>query len=262
VHFQEPPLEGRFLRRYKRFFADVELPDGSVVTAHCPNTGSLAGCLVEGSPVWLRDSHDTARKLRFTFQAIRVGPTWVNVDTSLPNRVVRTAFETRRVPGFEKYARVRSEVKYGTNSRIDVLLEDDHLPPCYVEVKNTTLADGECSMFPDAVTSRGLKHLGELCEVVRGGGRALQLFFVSRADVRMFRPADAIDPEYAVALRAAAIAGVEVRAFTAQVNALVLELGTELPVDLCAPPAPTGSVDEKSARATGRSRAAGRKRRP
>lgn len=232
MQFSTPPLVARFQRRYKRFFADALLPDGTVVTAHCPNTGSLMGCLVEGAPVWLRDSGDPKRKLRFTFQAVEVNGAWVNVDTSLPNRVVREAFEARAVPGFEAYTTVRSEVKYGTNSRIDVLLEGAGLPPCYVEVKNTTLAEDGCALFPDAVTSRGLKHLGELGEVVRQGGRALQLFFVSRADVKRFRPADAVDPAYAEGLRLAVQAGVEVRAYCASVTARGLELAAELPVDL------------------------------
>lgn len=232
VQFPLPPLEARFQRRYKRFFVDALLPDGTVVTAHCPNTGSLKGCRVEGARVWLRDSGDPKRKLRYTFQAIEVDGTWVNVDTSLPNRVVREAFESHSIPGFDGYTQIRPEVKYGTNSRIDVLLEGTDLPPCYVEVKNTTLAEDACALFPDAVTERGLKHLGELVEVVRQGGRAVQLFFVSRADVQRFRPADAIDPAYASGLRHAAQSGVEVRAFCATVTEQTLDLGREIPVDL------------------------------
>ncbi|MBI1380333.1 MAG: DNA/RNA nuclease SfsA [Planctomycetaceae bacterium] len=232
MQFPSPPLVARFQRRYKRFFVDAEMPDGTVLTAHCANTGSLMGCLEVGARVWLRDSGDPKRKLRCSFQAIEVDGTWVNVDTSLPNRVVREAFEARAIAGFEAYPIVRAEVKYGTNSRIDVLLEGGDLPPCYVEVKNTTLAQDGWALFPDAVTERGLKHLGELTEVVRQGGRAVQLFFVSRADVRGFRPADSIDPAYAEGLRLAARAGVEVRAFTAQVGEQSLELGAELPVDL------------------------------
>lgn len=232
MQFPSPPLVARFQRRYKRFFVDAEMPDGTVLTAHCANTGSLMGCLEVGARVLLRDSGDPKRKLRCSFQAIEIDGAWVNVDTSLPNRVVREAFEARAIAGLEAYPIVRAEVKYGTNSRIDVLLEGPDLPPCYVEVKNTTLAQDGFALFPDAVTERGLKHLGELTEVVRQGGRAVQLFFVSRADVRGFRPADAIDPAYAKGLRLAARAGVEVRAFTAQVGEQSLELGPELPVDL------------------------------
>lgn len=232
MRFSSPPVEARFLRRYKRFFVDAEVDGGAVVTAHCPNTGSLAGCLAEGAPAWLRDSGDERRKLRHTFQAVRVGSTWVNVDTSLPNRVVAEAFAARGVAGFERYDVVRTEVRYGTDSRVDVLLEGAGLPPCYVEVKNTTLADGACALFPDAVTSRGLKHLGELATVVRAGARAVQFFFVSREDVEVFRPADHVDAAYGAALREVARTGVEVLAFTARVEPDGLELGAPLPLDL------------------------------
>lgn len=231
MRFEDPPIVGRFLRRYKRFFADVEV-DGDVVIAHCPNTGSLLGCKEEGAPAWLRDSKDDKRKLRLSWQAIQVGEAWVNVDTNLPNRVVAEALEAGQVPGLESYTEVKREVKYGENSRIDVLLRGEGLPDAYVEVKNTTLAEGATGLFPDAVTARGLKHLGELAKVVADGHRAVQLFFVSRDDVDVFRPADAIDPAYANALRDAAEAGVEVRAFTTDVQPTELNLARELEIVL------------------------------
>ncbi|HED66273.1 MAG TPA: DNA/RNA nuclease SfsA [Planctomycetes bacterium] len=232
MRFDSPPIEGRFLRRYKRFFADIELPDGTVVTAHCPNTGSLLGCKEPGSPAWLRDSGDPKRKLRMSWQAIRVGDTWVNVDTNLPNRVVFEAIQAGVVPELRGYDEARREVRYGNRSRIDVLLTAGDRPPCYVEVKNTTLAEGGTALFPDAVTSRGLKHLGELREVVRRGERAVQFFFVSRTDVDTFRPADSIDPAYTAALREAASAGVEVLAWAARVAPEGVELDSPLVVDL------------------------------
>jgi sugar fermentation stimulation protein A len=232
VRFPAPPVEARFVRRYQRFFVDVELEGGATLTAHCPNTGSLSGCLASGAPVWLRDSGDERRKLRHTFQAIRVGDTWVNVDTGLPNRVVGTAVAEGRVAALAGYDTVRPEVRYGTGSRIDLLLERAGAPSCHVEIKNTTLADGSTALFPDAVTSRGLKHLFELVEVVRGGGRAVQLFFVSRADVDVFAPADHVDPAYSAALRDAARAGVEVLAFRARVEPQEVALGEAIGVDL------------------------------
>ena len=239
MRFSVAPLEGRLIRRYQRFFAEVELPDGERLVAHCPNTGSLLGCLVPGSPVWLRDSGNPARKLRFTWQAVRIGGTWINVDTSLPNRVVAEAASdptSALVPEFAGYGSVRREVPYGRGSRIDLLLEDGRRPPCYVEVKSTTLAEDGTALFPDAVTERGTKHLGELARLARRGIRAIQFFFVSRDDVERFRPADAIDPVYARALRRAAAAGVEVVAWTTRVEARRLALERALPVEL-APPA-------------------------
>jgi sugar fermentation stimulation protein A len=154
------------------------------------------------------------------------------VDTNLPNRAVRAWIEGGKLAELDGYSSIRPEVKYGTNSRIDLLLEDSARPPCYVEVKNTTLAEAGVAMFPDAVTSRGLKHLGELIEVVRSGARAVQFFFVSRNDVESFRPADSIDPQYAEGLREAASKGVEVLAWSTQVRRDSLRPGRQLPVEL------------------------------
>ncbi len=235
MRFDAPPIEGILLRRYQRFLADVRLADGRTLTAHCPNTGSLLGCQEPGSRVWLRDSGDPARKLRTTWQAIRVAGTWVNVDTSLPNRVVAEALRGGRIAPLRGYPELRREVPYGKGSRIDVLLTRPGSAPCYVEVKSTTLAEGDVGLFPDAVTARGKKHLEELVAVVRAGGRAVQLFFVSRSDVRAFRPADAIDPAYGEALREAAARGVLVLAWTARVEARGLELGRRIRVDLRPP---------------------------
>src|SRR6185436_13653086 len=212
MRFSSAPLEGRLVRRYQRFFTEVELAAGERLIAHCANTGSLIGCLAPGSRVWLRDSGNLARKLRFTWQAIRVGRAWINVDTSLPNRVVAEAVAAGLVPELAGYARLRREVPYGRGSRIDLLLEDERRGTCHVEVKCTTYREGSTALFPDAVTERGTRHLGELARLARAGKRAVQFFFVSRADVELFRPADAIDPEYGRALRRAAAAGVEVLA--------------------------------------------------
>jgi sugar fermentation stimulation protein A len=224
VRIEQPILEGRFLRRYKRFFADIELADGSVVSAHCPNTGSLRGCLEEGRRAILRDSQDPRRKLRYVFQAIQVGRTLVNVDTSLPNHVVHQAILAGRLPELSGYDEVRREVAYGKSSRIDLLLARKRSRKlCYVEVKSTTLAEGRTAMFPDAVTERGRKHLVELEGVVAQGHRAVQLYLVSRSDVGRFAPADAIDPAYGTALRAAARAGVRPDS---------IEIHRRLPVEL------------------------------
>jgi sugar fermentation stimulation protein A len=232
VQFRAAPLRGRFLRRYQRFFAEVELADGERLTAHCPNTGSLLGCLEPGSPVWLRDSGNPERKLRYTWQALRCGRAWVNVDTALPNRVVAEALERERVPELAGYDQQAREVRYGRGSRIDILLSGGPAARCFVEVKSTTLRQGPAALFPDAPTERGRKHLAELERVARRGERAVQFFFVSRADVELFRPADAIDPEYGRALRRAARAGVEVLAWTARVEPRRLELAAPLPIDL------------------------------
>ena len=237
MRFASEPLTGRFVRRWKRFFAELELGDGDVasgerVVAHCPNTGRLLGCLAPGGLAWLRDSGNPARSLRFTWQAVQVGAAWVNVDTSLPNRVVAEAVAAGAVPELAGYAALRREVAYGRGSRVDLLLEDEARGSCHVEVKSTTLVDGDCALFPDAVTARGTRHLAELARLARRGERAVQFFFVNRADVARFRPADAIDPEYGRALRRAVRAGVELVAYSTTVEARALELLRPLPIEL------------------------------
>lgn len=232
MHIDKPVLEARLLKRYKRFFADVELPDGSLLTTHCPNTGTLLGCLEPGNRVWIRDSQNEARKLRYTLQAIEVEGVWVSVDTSLPNAVVHEAVEQGAIGELVGYDGIRREVKYGTGSRIDLLLQREG-EDCYVEVKSTTLADCGVGLFPDAVTARGKKHLEELARVARSKGqRAVQFFLVGRADVECFRPADNIDPAYGKALREAARAGVELLAFRALVEKNKIEVSHPLPVEI------------------------------
>ncbi len=207
------------------------------MTAHCPNTGSLLGCKEEGARVWLRDSRDPKRKLRYTWQAIEVDGAWVNVDTNLPNRVAFEAITAGRIGPLRGYAEARREVKYGRNSRIDILLTKKTGERCYVEVKSTTLAEGRLALFPDAVTDRGRKHLGELVEMVRAGHRAVQFFLISRGDVTRFRSADAIDPKYGETLREAADAGVEVLAYRTRVEPQRFEIERKLRADLTPQPA-------------------------
>ena len=232
MQIQQPVVVGTFIKRYKRFLTDVELEDGSVLTAHCPNTGSMKGCLEAGARVALRDSEDPKRKLSHTFQTIEVGGTWVNVDTGLPNALAFEAVQAGKIEPLLGYANAKREVKYGKNSRIDLLLEDPELGRAYVEVKNTTLAEGELARFPDAVTSRGLKHLNELADVVAAGDRGVMLYCVSRADVKAFSPADDIDPAYSKRLREVAEAGVELLAYSTMVTPTSFELGERLEIRL------------------------------
>lgn len=222
------------MRRYKRFLADVRLADGTVTTAHCPNSGSLLGCREEGLEVHLLDSCNDARRCRYTWVLVRVGRTLVAVDTGIANRVVHEAVTAGEIPELTGYARARREVPYGRRSRVDLLLEGraGDTRPCYVEVKSTTLADGRVAMFPDAVTERGLKHLRELQRMVRRGARAVNLFFLNRGDTRTFRPADAIDREYGRELRRAARNGVELLAVQARITPRGVTAGRAVQVDL------------------------------
>lgn len=228
-----PPLtEGRLLRRYKRFLADVALADGTVVTAHCPNTGSMLGCQAAGSPVWLSAATNPARKLAWTWELVEALPgVRVGLHTGRSNALVREAIEAGLAPQLAGYPDIRPEVPYGQASRIDFLLTAPDRPPCYVEVKNVTAAaEGRIALFPDAVTARGAKHLDELAAQVGAGHRAVLVFCVQRADVAEVRPADAIDPHYGQRLRAAMAAGVEVIALGARVGVEEIRVERVLPV--------------------------------
>jgi sugar fermentation stimulation protein A len=231
MQIEQPTTEGKLLKRYKRFLADVEMEDGEVITAHCPNTGSLKGCVPEGARAVLRDSENPKRKLRWTFQTVEVDGTWVNVDTGLPNALVAEAIDAGLIPELTGYDSLRREVKYGENSRIDILLERGE-ERCYVEVKSTTLAEGGVARFPDAVTERGRKHLVELERMVQEGHRAVIFFCVSRGDVKSFEPAADIDPKYAEVLRRVCPAGVEALAYSTVVGPTSFDIGQRLDIDL------------------------------
>jgi sugar fermentation stimulation protein A len=203
-------VPARIIRRYQRFFADVELADGSVTTAHCTNTGAMKTCWVPGDLVLLELSSNPARKLKYTWLACRRGDTWIGVDTGIPNKVVARAAQEDRLPGVCGLHSVRTEVRYGSeHSRIDVLALDTTERAIYLEVKNTTLNLDGLACFPDAVTERGAKHLRELRGMVREGHRAAIVFFVNRGDVRGFDAAREIDARYATELDQAIEDGVE-----------------------------------------------------
>ena len=176
MEFPDPLIKGRLVRRYKRFMADVELDDGSVVVAHCANSGSMLSVNLPGSEVWISPARNPDRKLRYTWEMARIGSTLVGINTGWPNALAAEAIAAGKVPELAGYASLRREVKYGRNSRIDLLLEDPERPKCYVEVKNVTmrrdLSDGAPVEFPDGVTARGTKHLGELADMVAEAQRA------------------------------------------------------------------------------------------
>ncbi|MGD2063899.1 MAG: DNA/RNA nuclease SfsA [Nitrospirota bacterium] len=217
MRFDEPLIPATLIRRYKRFLADVRLGDGGEVTVHCPNPGRMDGCREPGSRVLLSDSRNPRRKLRYTWELVWAGTTWVGVNTNRPNAVVRDAIEGGAIPELAGYGAVRGEVPYGAGSRVDLLLEDG-ARRCYVEVKNVTLAEGGVAMFPDAVTARGLTHLRELAARVAAGDRAVMVYLVNREDCHCFRPAAHIDPAYAAGLVEATAQGVEVLVYAARVQ--------------------------------------------
>ncbi|MDD2273610.1 MAG: DNA/RNA nuclease SfsA [Desulfuromonadaceae bacterium] len=225
-----PPLvAGTLIKRYKRFLADVTLDDGSLVTVHCPNSGSMMGCATPGSRVLLSSSSSSTRKYPFGWELVQVDGFWVGINTGLPNRLTREGIEDGTVVELQGYATIRPEVPYGERSRIDLLLEGS-AGRCYVEVKNVTLEESGRALFPDAVTTRGQKHLCELMRVVREGDRGVIFFTVQRGDANSVSPADMIDPEYGRLLRLAMANGVEALAYRALVTPEEIKLTERLPV--------------------------------
>lgn len=226
-------VEGRLVRRYKRFFADVELPGGQLVVAHCPNPGAMTGCARERARVWLSESDSPARRLRYTWELVEdEGGRLVCVNTARANPLVAEALAGGRVPELRGWGRTRREVRYGERSRVDFLLGRG-ARLCYLEVKSVTLDLGRrVAGFPDSVTERGRRHLEELIGVARGGHRAVLLFAVNRTGARAVRPADDIDPRYGEALRRAAASGVELLAYASRLTTGAMTLSRPLPVQL------------------------------
>ena len=228
MQLPQPLLAGLLLRRYQRFFAEVELPDGQVVTAHTPNTGSMRQCAVPGHRVLLSVSANPARKLPYTWELVEVNGCWADVNTLRANRVVEEALRNGTIAGFADCT-VRPEFPWGT-SRFDFLLESGG-ERTLLEVKNATLCCGDhLACFPDAVTERGQKHLRGLLQAKREGWRAAVLFLVQRGEAAAFTPADAIDPEYGRLLRAAVTGGVEALAFRTKVTPEEVTIDRVLPV--------------------------------
>lgn len=232
ITFPSPLIEGRLIKRRNRFLADVELSTGEIVTAHCPNTGSMKTCGGPGDLVYLLHSPSPTRKLAYTWELTKTPFGYVGVNTMRPNQLVAAAVRAGQIPELKGYETVRPEVAYGQGSRIDLLLEAPGKPRCYVEIKNTTLLVGDQVQFPDAVTKRGLKHLHELVQVVKAGDRAVMLFLVNRAEGMVFAPASAIDPDYSQALSFAAAHGVQVLAYRAEHSHLGIKLTSSVAVRL------------------------------
>lgn len=223
-----PLIEGRLIRRYKRFLADVELADGSLITAHTPNTGSMLQCAVPGHRVLVSRSDNPKRKLAYTLELIEVEGFWVDTHTHRTNRVAEEALRGGAISEFQDW-QLTPEHSYG-DSRIDFLLQQEERQ-ALVEVKNVTLlCDAQCACFPDAVTTRGQKHLRTLMDARRRGLRAAVLFVVQRGEATAFRPADSIDPEYGRLLRQAVSEGVEALAYRTCVSPTENFIDRRLPV--------------------------------
>ncbi len=235
MEFTSPLVRGTLIKRYKRFLTDVTLDTGEVVTASCPNTGSMMGLIEPGTRVWLSTSDNPKRKYRHTWEMVEVAlggaKTIVGLNTGRPNAIVTEAIRSGRIPELAGYGGLRNEVKYGANSRIDILLSGDARPDCYVEVKNVTLMrDKGIAEFPDGVTARGAKHLAEMTDMVRQGARATMFYLAQRADAEQLTFASDIDPAYLEAYRQATDAGVEAIAYACTLSEDGIVLDRAIPI--------------------------------
>lgn len=230
MKYPEPLIRGKLIKRYKRFLADMELEDGSHITAHCPNSGAMLGLLKEGAETWLRHYTNTKRALPYSWESVEVEGTLVGVNTMMPNVLVKEALLAKALPEFAHFENMRPEVKYGEGSRIDFLLHNPDQPLCYLEVKNVHTKEGNKALFPDCVTARGAKHVGELVNMVKQGHEAYILYLAQRSDCEVFDVADHLDPTYAKAARQALTQGVKMVCYDCDVTPEGIEIRRSLPV--------------------------------
>jgi sugar fermentation stimulation protein A len=221
LYHYTPLMSGKLIKRYKRFFADIQLDSGEIITAHCPNTGPMTGVSTPGSLVQVSTSNNPKRKLPYTWEMIQVNNTWVGINTALPNKIVKLALQQNIFPELAgRYQTIRSEVIYGQDkkSRVDFLLTGTaEQLPIYLEVKNVTLTQGQIALFPDTVTTRGQKHLRELIALLLIA-QPVMLYFINRGDCLSFAPGDNYDFQYGELFRKAVMAGVEMLPYCFEVN--------------------------------------------
>ena len=235
MRFPSPLRRGRLVQRYKRFFADVRLDDGALVTAHCPNPGAMLGLGDPGLPVWVSTSADPKRRLATTLELVEAdlgrGPCLVGINTAHPNRLVAEAIAEARIAELAGYPELRREVRYGVASRVDLLLKCARRGLCYVEVKNVHLMrEAGRAEFPDCRTERGAKHLAELAAMVAAGHRAVMVYLVQREDAETFSLAADLDPAYAAAFAQARQAGVEALAYRCRITPEEVALDMPVPI--------------------------------
>ncbi|RYV00628.1 DNA/RNA nuclease SfsA [Shewanella sp. OPT22] len=234
MEFSPKLQSGKLLKRYKRFLTDIELADGEVVTIHCPNTGSMKNCQFPEHKVWFSISDNPKRKYSRTWELMETPEGHlIGINTGKANHLAVEAIEAGVIKELANYSKMRKEVKYGSqNSRIDILLSATDKPDCFIEVKSCTLLEDGKGYFPDAVTTRGQKHLRELAEVALSGNRAVLLFIVQHSGIRQVSPATHIDPKYSELLKEAIEKGVEVLAYGAEISPQMITIKNKCTVVL------------------------------
>jgi sugar fermentation stimulation protein A len=231
MQFSSPLIQGTLIKRYKRFLADVQLTDGTIVIAHCPNTGAMTGCAEPGWKVWLSPSTNPKRKLLYTWEVVLTDKQhWIGINTHKANAIVKEALQENKIAELVGYANLKAEVKFGEeNSRIDFLLTDFKKVDCFVEVKSVTLLDNNVGYFPDAKTIRGQKHLRELSLIAGQGKRAVLLFCVQHSGIQSVQVAKQIDTDYAKELKQAMLGGVQILCYGCNINSEKIYINQSLP---------------------------------
>lgn len=230
MNFESSLVQGKLIKRYERFLADVVLNNGTVVTAHCTNSGSMKSCIEPNAEVYLTHHANTNRKTKYTWEMIKINQNWVGVNTNIPNQFAFSAISAGQIPELNGYNLVEKEKTFH-NSRFDIKLSSEK-ETCFVEVKNVTYKEGEYALFPDAITTRGKKHLDDLIIARKEGYRAVMLYIIQRIDVDIFGPAYNIDKIYANTLKKAYNDGVEILAYQLKVMPEGISIYKKLPVDL------------------------------
>lgn len=231
MQFTSPLVQGTLVKRYKRFLADVQMQNGEIITVHCPNTGTMLSCSAPDSPVCLSRSDNPKRKYPFTLEMVKTHSTWVGVNTARTNKLVAEAIDKGQIAEFQNVTAIKAEIKTSPHTRLDLQVSQGN-SSTYIEVKNCSLAANRCAMFPDAVTTRGTKHLHELIRLTEEGLRSCIFFLVQRMDADQFSPASHIDSVYGGALLQAAKAGVMVLVYQAEVSPEGINVVRPLPYSL------------------------------
>lgn len=233
MEFEYPLIEGTFIKRYKRFFVDVRLANGDIVTSHCPNTGSMKTCALPDHPVMLSPANNPKRKLAYTLEMLHNHRCWIGLNPAKANMFVAEALRTQHIAELRGYTDIKAEVKIDPETRLDFCLRRENHPHCYVEVKSVSMIDEEGHYsFPDAVTTRGLKHIKSLEALRDAGHRAVLLFVIQRSDGDLLRPAWEIDPLYSETLKAAQLRGLEVLAYNTAISPMAITLDAPVAIAL------------------------------
>lgn len=228
MKFKQTLIPGNLIKRYKRFLAEIELDSGKIITAYCPNTGSMKSFTTPGWKVMVNKSENPNRKYPYTWEMVHNGKCWIGINTMIPNIIVAEAIKNDTISELSGYTEIKREVKYGKNSRIDLLLQSEK-KKCFVEIKNVTLVEDDGNYyFPDAVTERGRKHLLELIAMKKQRHRSVMFFVIQRSDGNIFKPAEHIDPEYAEALKTAFENRVEIIVRQAEVSPVKIEIDKKI----------------------------------